>query len=440
MLLISLISTALAGSTAGMGLAPMGGGFGGITEPGVLGLASTPAAARSPQTEVGLDFGLNTWSLDAQLDGEAPIQASGLVPLPYLGATVPLGDFGIGILGSIPYGGGGDFPEDGAQKFHLRQGKVFLLESSLAVAYQPIKALKIGVSGRLARGSMMKRYAVDPAGLINSKLGGEIPAPDGDAALADGSQELDISGTGVGYAVGVSGFLNNGIEIHLSYRSPMAVDLSGPATVVPTEDFDLALTGQAFTTMVFPREVAAGMVFPAGPVRLMVDGGWADWRTMERVDGTLENVSIQSDDEALSALLLATGINESSLTEPQDIYTDLGNQQVVYGGVAVDIPLHARLTARTGVWWAPTSIPDETFHLGVVDFGAWDLRAGLAWQPSQSFLVATSVDWFLIPDRTISNSALSLANDAPSGRVLPSANGDYAMQATRYGLSLLYRR
>jgi len=138
-------------------------------------------------------------------------------------------------------------------------------------------------------------------------------------------------------------------------------------------------------------------------------------------------------------LLQATGADESSLTEPQDIYNDLGNTHVFYGGAAVDIPLHARWTARTGAWWAPTTIPDEIFHLGIVDFAAWDLRAAIAWQPSQSLFVATSVDWYLIPDRHIEDSSLSLNNSSTSGRVLPPANGDYAMSATRYGLSLVYR-
>jgi long-subunit fatty acid transport protein len=422
-----------------MGLSPLGGGFGGITEPGVLGLASTPAAARSAQTEIGLDFGLSQWTIDAKLDGEAPVHGTGVVPMPYLGATIPLGDFGIGLVGSVPYGGGGDFPESGAQRFHLREGKVFLMEGSLALAYQPIDALRVGVAGRMGRGSMMKRYAVDPAGLIYSKLGEDISSLSDDEKPSEGSQELDVSGVGYGYAVGVSGFLPSGVEVHASYRSPMPVDLSGPATVVPSNDLDLAISGRAFATMVYAREVALGVVIPAGPVRLMVDGGWSDWRTMERVDGSLENVTLSSKNKELMALLEATGANESSITDPQDIYNDLGNTDVFYGGAAVDIPLHARWTLRTGAWWAPSSIPDQTFHLGIVDFAAWDVRAALAWQPVQALTVATSVDWYLVPDRTIDNSGLSMTNEATSGRLLPSANGEYAMSATRLGLSVVYR-
>jgi hypothetical protein len=57
----------------------------------------------------------------------------------------------------------------------------------------------------------------------------------------------------------------------------------------------------------------------------------------------------------------------------------------------------------------------------------------------QALTVATSVDWYLVPDRTIDNSGLSMTNEATSGRLLPSANGEYAMSATRLGLSVVYR-
>ena len=106
----------------------------------------------------------------------------------------------------------------------------------------------------------------------------------------------------------------------------------------------------------------------------------------------------------------------------------------------MDIPLHARWTARLGAWWAPTTIPDENFHIGIMDFPSIDLRSALAWQPSQAWLIATSLDVFMIPDRKIQNSALSLTNAPASGRVLPSANGEYSMNAGRLGLTAVYRK
>ncbi len=438
MLFMSLIATALAASTAGMGLSPLGGGFGGINDAGVLGLAATPAAARSPEKELALDLALSTWTMEATLDGEAPIQASGIGPLPYLGFAMPIGKFGVGVLGSVPYGGGGTFPAGGAQRFHLQEGEAFLTEGSLALAFQPFSFVRVGVSGRFAQGTLKKRYAVDAAGLLNTQMAGMAEPPEGEEIL-EGSQELDLQGFGLGYAAGISTFLRNGVEVHASYRSPVAVDLSGTATVTPSSDLDLRLRGDASTTMVYPREIALGVVVPTRGVRLMMDVGWAGWGTMKHVNGTLDNISIESDDESLSALMSATGMDESSLTDTQKIYNDLGNVDVFYGGAGIDLPLHARWTLRTGAWWAPTSILDETFHIGVADYSALDLRAGLSWMPSQSLTIAASIDTFVIPDRTITTSQLALTNEATSGRVLPSANGTYSMKANRYGLTVIYR-
>ena len=91
MIWIALLSTAFASSTAGMGLTPMGGGLSGVTESGVLGLASSPAAAWSTSPEAAFDLAANFYSATSKLDGSAPEEISGVVPMPFLGATLPMG-------------------------------------------------------------------------------------------------------------------------------------------------------------------------------------------------------------------------------------------------------------------------------------------------------------------------------------------------------------
>ncbi len=433
-----LISTALAGSAAGMGLSPLGGGLAGITDPGVLGIGHTPAAARPDRPELALDVGLTSWRIQAQLDGQAPAEGSGVTPLPYFAAAVPIGPVGIGLTGRVPYGGGGDFPQNGAQRFHMVEAKVFMMETDLAVAVQPVDFLRIGVAGRFARGTLQKRYAINPAGLINGLLDDSMTALDG-TEFSEGSQKVDLVGYGWGYAAGISATLPADIEVHLAYWSPVRIELKGPATVVPSSDLDLSLKGTAHTTMVYPRELALGVAVPVGMVRLMADGGWTGWSTMERVDGTLEDITVRSENAGLEALVLATGINESDFTESMDVYNDLGNHDVFYGGLASDFAVHKQWVIRTGVWYAPSSIPDETFQLGVVDFPAWDLRAAVSWTPIERLTLGTSIDLFAISGRTIRDSDLALTNPSQSGRVYPSANGDYKMRAVRFGLTIVAR-
>ena len=114
MIWLALIASAYASTASSIGLTPLGGGLAGINESGTLGLPSTPAAARSARMEVALDAGVNMYTFGAQLDGTAREETRNMVPMPYLGFTMPLGDFGIGAYTMVPYGGGADFSATGA--------------------------------------------------------------------------------------------------------------------------------------------------------------------------------------------------------------------------------------------------------------------------------------------------------------------------------------
>ena len=68
-----------------------------------------------------------------------------------------------------------------------------------------------------------------------------------------------------------------------------------------------------------------------------------------------------------------------------------------------------------------------------------DLRVGAAYTPFEWLTAALTTDYYMIPDRDIDTSSLSLGNTADSGRVLPSGNGRYSMDAVRFGLTLITR-
>jgi hypothetical protein len=136
---------------------------------------------------------------------------------------------------------------------------------------------------------------------------------------------------------------------------------------------------------------------------------------------------------------MSSGVNEADiLAAGTDIHNDLGNDDAFHGGIAVDFPV-SKFRFRPGVFYAGTTISDETFHAGVADFPALDLRISASASPIDWLTVALTVDHFVIMDRTVQTSGLSLDNDASTGRVLPSANGQYGMNATRTGLTLVAR-
>ena len=121
------------------------------------------------------------------------------------------------------------------------------------------------------------------------------------------------------------------------------------------------------------------------------------------------------------------------------ILNDLGHGSTLHGGGTIDVPVGDEWVVRTGAFYSPTTLPAEAMHASIVDFTVLDLRLGAAYTPFEWLTAALSVDHYLIPDRDISNSSLSLSNSGESGRVLPSGNGLYTMDATRFGLTLITR-
>ena len=163
------IASALASTNAGMGLSPLGGGFAGVSEPGVMGLGLNPAAAKSETIEGAIDAGLSVYSLGVALDGAEQVGASGSSPMPYVAITIPVKDVGLGAYFMVPYGGGADFPADGAQRFHVISTESYLMEGGLSVAYQPVRWVRGGASFRVGHATLTKRAAINTASLLNSK-------------------------------------------------------------------------------------------------------------------------------------------------------------------------------------------------------------------------------------------------------------------------------
>ncbi len=437
MLLFS--ANALASTASGLGLTPMGGGFAGVTEPGPLGLVSTPSSAHTESVEVVLDVGANMFQLGGKLDGFERETYRDAVPMPYLGATLPIGNFGVGMYAMIPYGGGIDLEPQSSHRFHSRTSQSFLVELGLPVAYKVNDWLTVGSSFRAARATLEKTAAMNTAALVNSKVDLD-PALPVDNELLVGSQDVSINGYGLGFGLGASFFLPNDVEFHLGYRSPIKTNLSGPVEIVPSDGIDARLTGTAMGSMQFSTEIELGAVVPIGKTRLALMAGWVDWSPLSTIDIEVTDLQISSSEAALISLLTTTGLNESDLLAAgTDIKNDLGHSSVFHGGATVGVPIGEKWEVRPGAFYSPTTMPDSTFHIGVADFTSWNFRIAASYELTQWLTAGLSYDHFLVNTRTIRTSGLSLGNEAKTGRVLPSANGIYDMSAQRAGLSLMAR-
>lgn len=436
---LAFISSALASSTAGMSLTPLGGGMAGVTETGVLGLPANPAAAASESPELAIDAGINAYAFTAELEGAQAETARGTVPMPYVGVTLPLGRWGLGVYGMIPHGGGVSMDEDGPQRFHAIESQAHVIEGGLAIARSFGPHLTLGASARMGVATLTKDTAMNTAALVNSSadLDNRIDTSD---PLWHGRQELDVKGFGIGFGVGAN--LNLGQEwcLHAAYRSPMKTPVSGTVDLKPSDDLPLALSGEAEGTLTHAQELEVGVSGPVGPTRVSAVGGWTDWRGMNEVDIEVRNLRVSSENSSMESLLTSAGANEADiLAAGTDIHSNLGHGSAFHAGAAVAVPLSKRLLLRPAFQYAGTTLPDESFHVGIADFAALDLRLSAAHSTTEWLTIALSVDHFLIADRVITDSSLSFDNTASSGRVLNSANGRYSMNATRAGLTVITR-
>ena len=185
-----------------MGLSPLGGGFAGVSETGVMGLGLNPAAAKSEHIEGAIDVGLSLYSLGVTLDGAEGVHTTGISPTPTVALTVPIQDFGLGAYFMVPYGGGADFPADGAQRFHVISTESFLMEGGLSVAYQPVDWVRGGASFRVGQATLSKHAAMNTASLLNSKTDLSPPLDVADPLFL-GEQDVNLSGHGYGYGLGL---------------------------------------------------------------------------------------------------------------------------------------------------------------------------------------------------------------------------------------------
>jgi len=439
MLWVTIIAAAMASTSSGLGLTPMGGGLAGVTEPGVMGLPLNPAAARSEQIEGAVDFGLNMHAMSVGLQGQSTVVSDGISPMPYLGFTIPFGDFGVGAHLTVPYGGGAKLAENGPQRFHVIETESYVMEAGLAVAYQPVEWLRAGVSYRLGRGTLSKRAAMNTASIINSKADLNPPL-DVNNALFEGGQDLSVSGLGMAYGLGLSVFLPGEHEVHLAYRSPMTVSMDGDVTLRPSNMMSLSGDGKAHTELRYGREFELGWVVPVGRTRLLLLGGWVDWSPMAMIDVDIDQMVVKGEDETTESLIQGTGLNASDLLDGTiTINNNLGHRSTFHGGAAVDIPIGTQWTVRPGAYYSPTTLPSAGFHASIMDFTSFDLRLAGSYTPKRWLTLGLSIDQFIVLDRVIRDSSLSLDNPASSGRVLPSGNGLYQMNATRLGLTVIAR-
>jgi long-subunit fatty acid transport protein len=434
MLTSFLLFSATAGAT-GMSLGPVGGAFGGVTRSGAVDFTSIPAAvAVIEKIDAAMDLGLLMWAMTTQLDGEAMSSGSGVMPMPYMAAAIPVGPIKVGAAFQVPYGGGGVMPKAGGQRFHLIEGEAYLMEGSALVGFSPSSAIHLGASLRFGSAKLKRSQAMDMGAMVNGMFDTTL-LPIGDPAL-EGIQEMDLSGSGVGYGFGVRLGHDEDVQFSASYRSQLTAQLNGAMNATPSNDMRMSMSADIATEMVFPQSIDLGVEVPVGKAKIAVDGGWIGWASASAMEGTMSDLKMSMDDELLGNL---TGemIGEMMPSE-LDFVSQMGYENAFYGGVSVDYAFSDKLSALHGVWYLPQAAADSSFNAGVMDVTRTNLRTAWMYRPAEWFGVGLSGDFYISQDREVTNSQLQIDADPATGLNQASGNGKYRLTNTRFGLTLAF--
>ncbi len=185
---------------------------------------------------------------------------------PALFYATPIGDewaLGFGLY--APYAAIVDFPEDGEQRWALRDATITVVQLSTAVAWEPHEQLSVGVGGSLAIGFAELSKELDLAGLDN--LGAALRHPNIDqqndfgADAPPGVRELSVTSRDFALreAIGISGTFHLGVSARPSDRLMLSAAYQHSLPLTMRGVFELDMNDEFFTQDLESQ----GLVYPA---------------------------------------------------------------------------------------------------------------------------------------------------------------------------------
>ncbi|MFZ5482311.1 MAG: hypothetical protein ACOZNI_36455, partial [Myxococcota bacterium] len=328
----------------------------------------------------------------------------------------------------------------GPGRYHGVAASLTFVEGDLAAAYAPTEAWTFGVAGRLVYGALSSTKSMDTGTLLFGMLGPESGVPLGDPFL-EGTIALEgLGGWGGGAAVGARWSPASGHTVDFAARSPVAIALSGDATLVPSKNLTMVVDARVDAHVVLPAEVTLAARLPAGAAHVGVEVGWIGWSSAARIESALGDVRISASDPTMQAVLASYGLTEEGFVDGLgEQASATGMRDVVTEGLWVELPAGEHVDLRAGAWHAPPAVPDGYVHPGNADFRTIDLRAAAAIRASRGLVIAVTGDLFVAGERDVDDSAYAPTAAGASGMALPPADGTYALSAGRLGLTVLVR-
>lgn len=440
--MITLVAQALAfAPPSGLHVPQWGGPLASVAEPGVAGLVANPAAAATG-TAAQFDVGILFSSLKVTLADLEPSGRPGLsLPVPHLAGTVAVTEkVGVGVRIDAPYVRVGSGDPEGPLRYYSIEGNMIFVEEGVSLAVRPVPALSIGAELRFLQGSYDGYKKYDLGATIVQMLGTDYGVPLQDPFLEGTLKYEDLRGRGTGVSLGVSLTPDSGPSYHAAWRSGSVVVVDGTMLLVPSDSFEVIITGELATEIRVPHEIWLATRVPVWDIELELEGGWLGYRSNEYLYSTAENVSLSATDSGLLGLLASYGLTEEGLIATVQEQHFLNGWRDVWsvGGVFI-APLTEQIEIRAGAWLATAAVPDLYVTPSNLDFATVDYRTVFVWRPSEKLELTASGDYYATWSRQVEESAYSIYNDPSSGTATLPGTGDYSLSLARGGVGVTRR-
>lgn len=304
-----------------------------------------------------------------------------LGPQPDLFAAIPIGNTGLvaGLGFYAPYVAMVNYPEDGAQRFHIQDALIAAFQINPSLAYRITDYLSIGAGVSAVVGYAQLNRVTDFAGL--DLLGDAIDGPpvhqnnDFGTKAPTAVRELDVLGRptslqqmfALGYTFNVGAMFKwDPVRIGVSYNHSTAMNYRGKFRLDMNNDFftgDLAsqglqydptIRGDASLSFTLPNSIHAGVGVDISPfVSVAVAFSYVMWSTVKAFD-----VVLRSPQLAQPALGLPTSA-EVSLPRLW--------QNSMNFDAFVDLRIHPRTQLYGNLGFHQNSVPDSTIDASSPD-------------------------------------------------------------------------
>jgi len=434
-----LAASVLASSPSGLGVPNHGGAFGGPTQPGAYGLTYTPTAALSDVPEILLDVALIRSYFGVQLDGQDLIDRNGLSPLPFIAATLPIGErLGLGLQLGLPFGRTGESAEDGPLRRWSISGNILLIEPRLSLAFRANDKWAFGTAFRVGFSQFNSRVAMDTGSTMYQLLGSPADELIGDP-LFEGERSIQGGeGYGFGYSFGLQFTPVERVVFVASHHSSLSTPLTGLLEMIPSKDLALKIQADLVGQWRYPQEIHAGLSVPAGPLDIHAHAEFIGWGSTTSTLATLNDARVVSDDVFLAGILGAYGLDDPAALGTFETSSESGMQNILTGGLHLSWQMNDQWMFLAGASYTPGAIREEWISPANIDMDGMDYRVATKWTPSKHLELGLSLDvWDMVP-RNVTNSIADPMNP-PGLPNSPSANGTYQLAMQRLGLSTRFR-